>query len=173
LCLWRLFQTSRILLSLSAHPKNFSKKSLNAEEEKKNFLKAIAEYQFGEDAGLLFSEEARKLAVKGRFPKYQLFTGKKQLATLVPQYGMLALSLEGAELMLRSEKYLVKIGDFLPRGSILAPGVIQADPGIRPNDEVIVLGEKALCVGRAAMSGKEMVKSNRGIAVDVRHVKKL
>ena len=152
---------------------NFSKKSLNAEEEKKNFLRAIAEYQFGEDAGLLFSEEARKLAVKGRFPKYQLFTGKKQLATLIPQYGMLALSLEGAELMLRSEKYLVKIGDFLPRGSILAPGVIQADPGIRPNDEVIVLGEKALCVGRAAMSGEEMVKSSRGVAVDVRHVKKL
>ena len=152
---------------------NFSKRSLNAEEEKKNFLRAIAGYQFGEAAGLLFSEEAGKLAVKGRFPKYQLFTGKKQLATLVPQYGMLALSLEGAELMLKSEQYLVKIDDFLPRGSILAPGVVQADPRIRPNDEVIVLGQKALCVGRAVMSGEEMVKSSRGVAVDVRHVKKL
>jgi archaeosine synthase len=152
---------------------SFSKKSLNAEEDRMNFLRAIAEYQFGKDATLLFSEEAGKLVVKGRFPKYQLFVGKKQLATLVPQYGTLALSLEGAELMLRSEKYLVKIDDFLPRGSILAPGVIQADLGIRPNDEVIVLGKKALCVGRAAMSGEEMVKSNRGVAVDVRHVKKL
>ncbi|RXA18709.1 tRNA-ribosyltransferase [Methanosarcina sp. MSH10X1] len=152
---------------------NFSKKSLNAEEEKKNFLRAIAEYQFGGEAAPLFSEEAGKLAVKGRFPKYQLFVGKKQLATLVPQYGMLALSLEGAELMLKSEKYLVKIDDFLPRGSILAPGVIQADPGIRPNDEVIVLGKKALCVGRAVMGGEEMVKSSRGVAVDVRHVRKL
>jgi len=152
---------------------SFSKKSLNAEEEKKNFLRAIAEYQFRENASLLFSEEAGKLAVKGRFPKYQLFAGKKQLATLVPQYGMLALSLEGAELMLESEKYLVKIDDFLPRGSILAPGVNQADPGIRPNDEVIVIGKKALCVGRAVMSGEEMVKSSRGVAVDVRHVKKL
>lgn len=152
---------------------SFSKKSLNAEEDKKNFIRAIAEYQFGEDAALLFSEEAGKLAVKGRFPKYQLFSGKKQLATLVPQYGMLALSLEGAERMLKSEKYLVTIDDFLPRGSILAPGVIQADPGIRPNDEVIVLGKKALCVGRAVMSGKEMVKSSRGVAVDVRHIKKL
>jgi archaeosine synthase len=152
---------------------SFSKKSLNAEEEKKNFLRAIAEYQFGEDAALLFSEEAGKLVVKGRFPKYQLFAGKKQLATLVPQYGMLALSLDGAELMIKSEKYLVIIDDFLPRGSILAPGVIQADPGIRPNDEVIVLGKKALCVGRAVMNGEEMVKSSRGVAVDVRHVKKL
>ncbi len=152
---------------------SFSRKSLNAEEDKKNFLRAIAEYQFGEDAALLFSEKTGKLAVKGRFPKYQLFSGKKQLATLVPQYGMLALSLEGAELMLKSEKYLVKIDDFLPRGSILAPGVTQADLGIRPNDEVIVLGRKALCVGRAVMSGEEMVRSSRGVAVDVRHIKKL
>ena len=151
---------------------SFSKKNLNAEKEKVNFVRAIAEYQFGEDAELLFSEEAGKIAVKGRFPKYQLFAGKKQLATLVPQYGMLALSLEGAELMLKSEKYLVTIDDFLPRGSILAPGVTHADPKIRPNDEVVVLGKKALCVGRAMMSGEEMVKSSRGVAVDVRHIKK-
>jgi archaeosine synthase len=151
----------------------FGKKSLNEEERKKNFLRAIAEYQFGEVIRPLFSEEGIKLVVKGRFPKYQLFSGKKQLATLVPQYGMLALSLDGAELMLKEEKYMVKIDDFLPRGSILAPGVIQADSGIRPNDEVIVLGKKALCVGRAVMSGKEMEKSSRGVAVDIRHVKKL
>jgi archaeosine synthase len=152
---------------------DFSKKSLNEEEEKKNFLRAIAAYQFGEAGRHLFSEETGKLAVKGRFPKYQLFVGKKQLATLVPQYGMLALSLEGAEPMLESRKYMVKIDDFVPRGSILAPGVLQADPRIRPNDEVIVLGERALCVGRALMSGNEMIKSSRGVAVDIRHVKKL
>jgi archaeosine synthase len=152
---------------------DFSKKSLNAEEDKKNFLRGIADYQFGEATGLLFSEEAGNLVVKGRFPKYQLFVGKKQLATLIPQYGILALSLEGAELMSKSGKYIVKIDDFVPRGSILAPGVIQADPQIRTNDEVIVLGEKALCIGRAVMSGNEMVKSSRGVAVDIRHVKKL
>ena len=86
---------------------------------------------------------------------------------------MLALSIEGAELILKSRKYIVEIDDFIPCGSILAPGVLQADPQIRPNDEVIVLGERALCVGRALMSGNEMVKSGRGIAVDLRHVKKL
>jgi len=153
--------------------RDFSKKSLNAEEEKKNILRAIAGYQFGEAARLIFSEEAGERVVKGRFPKYQLFVGRKQLATLVPQYGMLALSIEGTELMLKSGKYMVEIDDFIPRGSILAPGVLQADPQIRPNDEVIVLGERALCVGRALMSGNEMVKSGRGIAVDLRHVKKL
>ncbi|MCC4771981.1 tRNA-ribosyltransferase [Methanosarcina sp. DH2] len=152
---------------------NFNQKKQNAEEEKKNFVKAVAGYQFGEGAGLLFSGEGGNPVVKGRFPKYQLFTGKKQLATLIPQYGMLALSPEGAELVLKSEKYVVKIDDFVPRGSILAPGVLEADPEIRPNDEVIVIGKKALCVGRAMMSGREMEKSGRGVAVDVRHVKKL
>lgn len=152
---------------------DFSRKSQNTEEEKKNFVKAVAGYQFGEGAGHLFSEEVGSHVVKGRFPKYQLFAGKKQLATLIPQYGMLALSPEGAELVLKSEKYIVKIDDFVPRGSILAPGVLDAGPEIRPNDEVIVLGKKALCVGRAMMSGREMKESSRGVAVDVRHVKKL
>ena len=152
---------------------NFSGKSLNSEEEKKSTLKAIASYQFAEAAISLFTEETGKLVVKGRFPKYQLFFGKKQLATLIPQYGILALSLEGAEKVLEKGKYIVKIDDFVPRGSILAPGVVEADPQIRPNDEVIVLGEKALCVGRAVMSGNEMVESSRGVAVDVRHIKKL
>lgn len=117
--------------------------------------------------------ENKNLNVKGRFPKYHLFSKKTQLATLVPQYGTLALSLEGVELMVSGGKYLVKIDDFLPKGSILAPGVIAADPEIRPNDEVIVLGKKALCVGRALMSGPEMEKATRGAAVSLRHVKKL
>jgi len=152
---------------------DFSKKSLNAEEKKKNIMEAIATYQFGEASRLLFYENAEKLVVKGHFPKYQLFVGKKQFATLVPQYGMLALSLDGGELISKNGKYVVNIDDFVPCNSILAPGILKADPQIRPNDEVIVLGDRALCVGRALMSGNEMIKSNRGVAVDIRHVKKL
>ena len=151
---------------------DFSKKSLNAEEKKKNIMEAIATYQFGEASRLLFYEKTEKLVVKGHFPKYQLFVGKKQFATLVPQYGMLALSLDGGELMSKTGKYVVNIDDFIPCNSILAPGILKADPQIRPNDEVIVLGDRALCVGRALMSGNEMIKSNRGVAVDIRHVKK-
>ena len=169
---------------------DFSRKSRNSEEEKKDLMRAVAGYQFGKIGELLFGKTG-KISVKGRFPKYQLFSEKKQLATLVPQYGMLALSLEGAELIVKSSdgmiyhitenitgniadsNYVVQIDDFIPRGSILAPGVVAADLGIRPNDEVIVLGKKALCVGRALMSGKEMIEASRGVAVALRHVKKL
>ena len=68
-------------------------------------------------------------------------------------------------------KYIVKIGDFLPKGSLLAPGVVDADGQIRPGDVVIIVGEKAFGVGRAKMSGWEMAASRRGVAVEIRHIK--
>jgi archaeosine synthase len=66
--------------------------------------------------------------------------------------------------------YTVHIGDFLPKGSILAPGVVDAGADIRVNDEVMFIGAKAFGVGRAKMSGWEMVASRKGVAVDVREV---
>jgi len=69
--------------------------------------------------------------------------------------------------------YRVYIDDFVPQGDILAPGVIDADPVIRPGDEVLVIGDKAMTTGRSAMSADEMIRSSRGVAVRVRKVKKL
>jgi archaeosine synthase len=54
---------------------------------------------------------------------------------------------------------------------LLAPGVVDADEQIRPGDEVIIVGEKAFGVGRARMSGWEMRESQRGVAVEIRHIK--
>jgi archaeosine synthase len=137
---------------------------------KKELMRAVADYQFGSGAGgILIPDNA---VIKATYPKYQVFIDKNQVATLVPQYGTLALTIAGAELLQMRGKYIVKIDDFVPKGSILAPGVVEADPQIRPNDEVIVSGSKAVCVGRALMGGKEMQDSTRGVAVDLRHVKK-
>ncbi|MGM0771248.1 MAG: archaeosine synthase subunit alpha [Halobacteriota archaeon] len=138
-----------------------------------DLMRAIADYQFGPGAGELLVPEKAK--IKAPFPKHQVFSDKKQIATLIPQYGTLALTIDGTRLLAGSdhfEGYTVTIDDFLPRGSLLAPGVIAADENIRPGDEVLVTGSKAIGVGRAMMSGKEMVNSTRGIAVDLRHIKK-
>ncbi|AKB84082.1 archaeosine synthase subunit alpha [Methanococcoides methylutens] len=138
-----------------------------------DLMRAIADYQFGPGAGELLVPEKSK--IKAPFPKHQVFSDKKQIATLIPQYGTLALTIDGTRLLAGSDKfegYTVTIDDFLPRGSLLAPGVIAADENIRPGDEVLVTGSKAIGVGRAMMSGKEMVDSTRGIAVDLRHIKK-
>ncbi|MBN1323960.1 MAG: DUF5591 domain-containing protein [Methanotrichaceae archaeon] len=123
-----------------------------------------ADFFFGAGAGdLLLCEAAR---VKGH--EVQSQDGKAIVAETAN--GTLALSIEGARMLLPLGCYQVTIGDFLPRGSILAPGVLSADEMIRPGDEVIVRGERALGVGRAKMSGWEMAESRRGVAVELRRV---
>ncbi|WP_440956731.1 phosphoadenosine phosphosulfate reductase family protein [Methanosarcina sp. Mfa9] len=54
--------------------------------------------------------------------------------------------------------------------SVLAPGVLDADPGIRKDDEVVVLTPTGdvICCGRARMAGQEMRDEKRGNAVKPR-----
>ncbi|MBU4222102.1 MAG: DUF5591 domain-containing protein, partial [Euryarchaeota archaeon] len=139
------------------------------EEAKLDLMRAAADYQFGKGAGDMLVSGA---VVKAPFPKFQLFSGK-QLATLIPQYGTIALTVEGGLRIGGQTNYRVKIGDFTPHSSILAPGVEYADPQIRPGDEVLVEGEKFFGVGRAHMSGWEMKQCGKGIAVELRHSKRI
>ncbi|MGA9402023.1 PUA domain-containing protein, partial [Haladaptatus sp.] len=96
----------------------------------------------------------------------------EQLAAMVPQYGILSFTLNGARHWVESGAPIkrVEIDAFAPHGSVLAPGVVDADDDIRPGDEVVIEGPKAFAIGRAEMSGPEMVESTRGIATEVRHV---
>lgn len=126
--------------------------------------RAHADFYFGPGAGEALLEG--KIVVRGREIQDE---AKKPLASWTIN-GSMALSMDGAKRLERLGRYIVRIGDFLPRGSLLAPGVVEADEQIRPGDEVIVLGEKAFGVGRARMSGWEMVASKRGVAVDIRHI---
>ena len=152
------------------------KERLSGFEKKASMLKALADYQFGIGAGseLISRKEGEKIKITGKFPAYKLSVNSDVLARIVPEYGLLTLTLKGAR---RIERFLiaytVHIGDFLPKGSILAPGVVDADEQIRVNDEVIFVGEKAFGVGRAKMSGWEMVESRKGVAVDVREVEEI
>jgi len=96
----------------------------------------------------------------------------EQLATMVPQYGTLSFTLAGARRWAESDAPTkrVEIDPFVPHGSVLAPGVVDADDDIRVGDEVVIEGPKAFAIGRAEMSGPEMVESTRGVASEVRHV---
>ncbi len=142
-------------------------------EREHNTVKAIADYQFGPDAGdALFGDI--EIRTTGRYPKLQIRNSDgDQLATMVPQYGMLAMTLTGAAHWLESDAptKVVEIDGFVPHGSVLAPGVVDASEEIRPGDEVVITGPKAFGIGRAEMSGPEMIDSTRGIASEVRHVR--
>jgi archaeosine synthase len=139
-------------------------------ERQHNTVRAIADYQFGAGAGDdLFPD----LRTTSRHPKLQVRNGDDtQLAAQVPQYGVLAFTLAGAKHWAASEAPTkrVDIDGFVPHGSVLAPGVTDADADIRVGDEVVVEGPTAFGVGRAAMHGAEMRESTRGIAVEMRHV---
>ncbi|MDV0447809.1 hypothetical protein MsAg5_17260 [Methanosarcinaceae archaeon Ag5] len=141
-------------------------------DEKLDQAHAIIRYQFGRIGDALFSE---KTVVKGNFPKFQIFDQNEQLATLVPQFGQFAISIAAAEKIIQSPdyagQYTVRIDNFLPKGSLLAPGIIDADENIRVGDDVIILGENVIGVGKAKMSGLDMKTATKGVAVLPRHTK--
>ena len=127
--------------------------------------RAHADFYFGQGAGDALL--AGKIVVRGREIQDE---NKRPLATWTIN-GNMALSMAGAKRLEPLGRYTVRIGDFLPRGSLLAPGVVDADEEIRPGDEVIITGEQAFGIGRAKRSGWEMVASRRGVAVEIRHIK--
>ena len=57
--------------------------------------------------------------------------------------------------------------------NLMAPGVVDADPGIKPGDEVIMVtaDREVVATGVARMSGPEMVSSDKGVAVKTRWYK--
>jgi archaeosine synthase len=139
-------------------------------EREHNTIRAIADYQFGEGAGDAIFDD---LQTGSMYPKLRALDGDgEQLATMVPQYGVLSLTLAGGRRWVDSDAPVkrVEIDDFVPHGSVLAPGVVDASDDIRPGDEVVIEGPAAFGVGRAEMSGPEMLESTRGIASEVRHV---
>ncbi|SNR26155.1 archaeosine synthase subunit alpha [Halorubrum vacuolatum] len=148
-------------------------------EREHNTVRAIADYLIGDAAG---DDLFGSIRTTGRYPKLQVRTDDPdagrdgepgaQLATMVPQYGTLSFTLAGARRWVESDAPTkrVTIDPFVPRGSVLAPGITDADPTIRVGDEVVIEGPKAFAVGRAEMSGPEMAASTRGVAVEVRHV---
>ncbi|MCD1294855.1 phosphoadenosine phosphosulfate reductase [Methanocella sp. CWC-04] len=57
----------------------------------------------------------------------------------------------------------------LGSSNLLGPGVVDCDPDIKIDDEVIVLLEgRPIAVGRAKMAGEDMKQRKRGVAVKVR-----
>ncbi|PSP76666.1 tRNA-ribosyltransferase [Halobacteriales archaeon QS_3_64_16] len=145
-------------------------------EREHRTIRAIADYQFGAGAGAALFED---IEVESRVPKLRVLAGTgaggEQLATMVPQYGVLALTLAGARRWANSEMPTrrVAIDEFVPRGSVLAPGITGVEGEIRVGDEVVIDGPEAFGIGRAAMCGREMETSTRGIAVSVRHVEQV
>jgi archaeosine synthase len=97
--------------------------------------------------------------------------GKDPLFSLDPGTGLFRPTQKGWEHI--PNVYRVVIDDFPLQGDVLAPGVLSADHRIREGDEVFVEGPGRAATGRAAMPGREMEETSRGVAVRVRKVLKV
>ncbi len=127
-------------------------------------IRGILSWQFDVDVN------TRGMWLRTRGPETFVLQGKDQLFSLSPDTGLCAPTFEGWRRL--GEGYRVQIDTFVPRGDILAPGVLSADDRIREGDEVLVIGKDLQATGRAAMGAGEMLASTRGVAVRVRKVLK-
>ncbi len=142
-------------------------------------LRGIAEYQFGRGCGdALFPPDVRVTRSKGTGRIRHIYLRDKRIATLRPNDGLLTLSIAGAELLLSKVEdpgFTVTVVEGVERDiaegkSVFAKHVVKAGSGIRPGDEVIVVDSRGrvLAVGRALLSGEEMLAFKTGVAVRVR-----
>ncbi len=142
-------------------------------------LRGIGNYQFGKTVGdALFRGRITVSRSRTTHGIRHIYKDRKLLATLRPSDGNLALTLFAAQCIAaktRNPPSVVTVQrgvePFVEQGrSVFAKHVAKADPKIHPKDEVIVLDDrgKVLAVGRAILSGEEMLHFKVGVAVKVR-----
>lgn len=142
-------------------------------------IRSIADYQLGKGIGhVLFPNDVVVAFSKRTGRIRHIYLKNELLATLRPTDGMFSLTVAGAKRILdgvREPPLLVKVrkdaAPFVAKGrSVFAKHVIEANQEIRPQEEVIVVGDdnKILAVGKAILTGREMKAFKQGVAVKVR-----
>ncbi|WP_297489022.1 tRNA guanosine(15) transglycosylase TgtA [Thermococcus sp.] len=146
-------------------------------EEARSYVMAVAEYQFGEGAGEAFKDAFVELSRKTGMPR-QVKVQDKRLATFRAEDGLLTLGIEGAKRLHRIlpfPRMRVVVNEdaepFARRGkNVFAKFVLDADSGIRPYDEVLIVNERdeLLATGQTLLNGEELKVFQSGLAVKVR-----
>ncbi|NJE04071.1 archaeosine synthase subunit alpha [Thermococcus sp. MV11] len=127
-------------------------------------IRKVFDFYFGAGAGEAVLPENGQ--VKGS-KMLRLFVDGQQTGTF--RDGVISVTPFGMQRIYDSLKaYWVNV-DFELRGDVFAVGVDEADPAIRPDDIVgVVRDGKVVGVGKAVLSGEEMVRAKKGVAVKVR-----
>jgi len=142
-------------------------------------LVGVANYQFGAGVGPALFNNRVLIECSRRTGRIRhIYQGGHLIATLRPTDGCLALSPKGAHIILskvKSPHNIVVVRADVSEvvrggGDVFAKHVAGSDSSIRPAEEVIVIdeGKGLVGVGRAVLSGREMMHFRRGVAVKVR-----
>ena len=141
--------------------------------------RVIADYQFGRGAGTALFPQTVEFLFSRTHRIAQIKEGGRRIATLRSLDGLFTLGSEGARrlhqvlpypqlrvMMNEESSEFVKTG-----GTAFCKHVVDADPGIRAYDEVLVVDEqdRLLATGRAMLTREEMRCFQHGVAVKVRH----
>jgi predicted RNA-binding protein (TIGR00451 family) len=156
-----------------------SESRLKNKEDLVQQIRTVADFQLGKGAGkTLFPDDVQIVLSRRTGRIRHIYLKSKLLATLRPTDGMFSLTVEGAKRLLKSGKphsLWVKVQEdvepFISEGkSVFAKHVVDTDPEIRPQEEVIVVGKdnQILAVGKAVLTGREMKAFKHGVAVKVR-----
>lgn len=142
-------------------------------------IRGVANYQFDSEIGQRMFPDAVKIEYSKKTGRIKhIYLNGTLLATLRPTNGLLALTINGWKRLLSFVKHSnfqividEKVERFVSEGrNVFAKHIIKADSKIRPGEEVVIINtkKKVLAVGKAVLSGAEMVPFTRGVAVKIR-----
>lgn len=147
-------------------------------------LRGIAAYQFSsrEVSECLFPKKDEFLVQRslstGKIRNVLIKDGPKLYLVLRAQDLLFSLTLISATRFkecTKPPKFRVivpsSVSNFVREGrNVFAKFVIEADPDLRPNDEVLIVDEfdNLLAVGKMRLSGEEVKQYKRGVAVHVK-----
>ncbi|MHA1911826.1 MAG: PUA domain-containing protein [Candidatus Kariarchaeaceae archaeon] len=148
-------------------------------------LKSVLAYQYGSDnqgdLSELFFEETEALVVYSRSTGRirHVYDKNTRLFTIRASDGLITLSIEGAQKILDilpSPKSRVivlnEVSSFISAGrSVFSKHIVNCDPNIRSQDEVIAVNEDdvILGVGTTLLPAQSLLDFNTGMGVKIRH----
>ena len=142
-------------------------------------VRMIADYQFGLGAGESLFPATVSFVLSRTRRISQVLDGGRRVATLRTSDGLFTLGELGARRLhahFPHPKLRVTVNaEAAPfvgaGGTAFAKHVVNADPDLRAQDEVLLVDESdaLIATGRALLSPLEMLAFNRGVAVKVRH----
>jgi len=156
----------QLLETLNKTTENYKK--IEYTQKNLNDMLARTSYQFGIKTAQQLLKDS---FIKGRYPNQKIIQKNKQIGMFTQPRGLLSLTEHGAKILSQTKKYWVEIhADFTLKGSVFSPGIKQTADEIRIGDEVVILQrQKPIAVGVAQMNNEEMVESDYGEAVKIRH----
>ncbi len=154
-------------------------KKITREEFDIRKIKMIADYQFGAGAGAaLFSGAVKIVKSKNTGKIRNIIVDGEHVASLRAEDGFFSLRIAGARRLhsyFEFKKIRVVVSDdsaeFNRVGkNVFAKFVLDADPDLRPGDEVIIVDKQdnLVAVGKTLMQREEMLHFSKGMCVKVR-----